>query len=111
MGISVLVISSFPVYLDSLDRQSFRSELAKYMENHSEAELNINVTYPFLSLNNQDIEKSDSFVRDSLESAFQISNVDLQRQVKTGIFEFDIPRDSSAPSSSAIIRPTSQGYF
>ena len=76
MGISVLVISSFPVYLDSLDRQSFRSELAKYMENHSEAELNINVTYPFLSLNNQDIEKSDSFVRDSLESAFQISNVD-----------------------------------
>ena len=56
MGISVLVISSFPVYLDSLDRQSFRSELAKYMENHSEAELNINVTYPFLSLNNQDIE-------------------------------------------------------
>ena len=111
MGISVLVISSFPVYLDSLDRQSFRSELAKYMENHSEAELNINVTYPFLSLNNQDIEKSDSFVRDSLESAFQISNVDLQRQVKTGIFEFDIPRDSSASPSSAIIRPTSQGYF
>ena len=35
MGISVLVVSSFPVYLDSLDRQSFRSELAQYVDNHS----------------------------------------------------------------------------
>ena len=61
MGVSVLVISSFPIYLDSLDGQSFRSELAKYMENHSEAELNINVTYPFLSLNKQ---RSDSLSSD-----------------------------------------------
>ena len=111
MGISVLVVSSFPVYLDSLDRQSFRSELAQYVDNHSEAALNTNVTYPFLALNIQDIEKSDNFVRDSFKSAFQISNVDMQRQIRTGLFEFNIPREPSTSLSDGMIRPMTQGYF
>ena len=111
MAVAVLVISSSPIYLDSIDRQSLRSELKDYLSNHSEVELNINVDYPFMPINNQDIAKIDSFVRDSLQSLFKISTADIQRQIKTDLFEFDIPEQSSSSQLNRMIRPTNQGYF
>ena len=100
---AVTLISSAPIYISALERQSIRGAIDSDVRENSNLHLNLNMSVPFVPLDAERITTADQAVAVSLDSTFGSVITDTRRQIKSSTFSFSLQKDSS------LVR--NEGYF
>ena len=68
MIVATTLISSAPIYMDSMDQQGIRKKIDKVVQNRSENYLALDMSIPSLVLSEETISNSDILIRETINS-------------------------------------------
>ena len=111
MIVATTLISSAPIYMDSMDQQGIRKKIDKVVQNRSENYLALDMFIPSIALSEENISNTDLLIKETINSYWGEATLSLNRYIKTNEFSFyktlkKTSRDPKVDLDSLLV-----GYF
>ena len=111
MIVATTLISSAPIYMDSMDQQGIRKKIDKVVQNRSENYLALDMSIPSLVLSEETISNSDILIRETINSYWDEATLNLNRYIKTNEFSFYKSLKETSGDPKADFVSSQVGYF
>ena len=111
MIVATTLISSAPIYMDSMDQQGIRKKIDKVVQNRSENYLALDMSIPSLVLSEESIFNSDILIRETINTYWDEATLNLSRYIKTNEFSFYKSLKETSGDPKADLVSSQIGYF
>ena len=111
MIVATTLISSAPIYMDSMAQQGIRKKIDKVVQNRSENYLALDMSIPSLVLSEESIFNSDILIRETINTYWDEATLNLSRYIKTNEFSFYKSLKETSGDLKADLVSSQIGYF